>query len=1437
METYAVPFTPIVVDHFNDKKYHRRESGTLFFLSHFHADHYGKLNKDWQWGPVYCSQTTAKLVAAVLEVDANYLRPLPLDTWVDVTATCRVALIDANHCPGAAMFLFHVRETEGGLEHWYLHSGDCRYTPAWKQHPLLQNVALDILFLDTTYCDPKHTFPPQEQVVRFVSDTVSQYMHEDQQRADGVDTLFLVATYSVGKEKILTQLVKDQHKPLVVSEKKRLMMQQLDLDWPVPFDEMFTSDHLASNVHVVGWHMLGTMAAGGWTFLPDYETLHDMIDHYKPRYHRIVAFVPTGWTYVIAKEHQRRQALAQHDEEVLGVLHHKETKRNVTVFTVPYSEHSNYLELREFVAWLKPARVVPTVIGGGRSSNKARLYAKICSHFDDLIDKKAASRNFLASMLGRPSGVSAHESDNPTQKRPKRENTDDDGGNYIEGGGNDDDDDDDDDDVLMIIDDDDDDDRARNGGAQHDKSGGDDASAESQQDATDGRPAPATDESVCRIQALLGADVSRKAIAAALAASGGDAEKAVNILLDSGTSNITASSTSTTTTSSSSSTTTTTTSTSTSTSTSSSSNKGIKQGSRSGGGKNRHRAKKQKDAGAAQMTLTRWLSPRKRKSPKSTTSTAAAETRAVERTNTSGAEERAQPTARRLSMGEGDVLLIDSDDDAHDSTNGGGGDAIHQDTLPASTPATDATAPGVKREPMTSHMTAALTSGTPTTTTAASTATTTATTSEDCEYLVIASTFEEMLKTKSRLKITELLKTMLCTVLTTTEKPDGTPDTEALIATVYLSTNSIAPSYRNVELGIGERLVAAAVRTATGRSRQQMRSDYKELGDLGDVAFKARSSVRTLFRPRPLQIKALFRDLHRIAVMKGPGSVKQKQALVHKLLVSCRGPEIRFLVRTLISNLRIGAVGLTLQVAVGHAIREYRRQTHIAPDEAAQRVKDAYARHPCWETILTALLSPGCFDELAARTQAHPGVPVRPMLGKITRDLADALERLRGKNFQAEFKYDGVRAQIHIDAPTRQRSAATLHMFSRHLENMTDRYPDALESVLDALAVDGDSNALAISSCVLDAEIVAVTEDGTMLPFQTLMNRARKNVDGSSVSIRVRVHLFDIMHHNGASLLKHPFRLRRKLLQDTFTMLPNRLQLVTAKTFQCKPDGSHSPQPLREFLHAALDAKCEGLMIKVLGPEMIPAADDTTTSHGKKTVKNQGSDSDDLYALSTYQPSKRCENWLKVKKDYVEGLSDSLDLVVIGAWWGNGRKAGWFSPFLLACYDEETETYQSVCKVMSGFTDEFYKTTTALFKEKHVIDAKRSYYDVSAQMSPSVWFDSVEVWEIKGADFTASPAHTAARGAVADRPGAGISLRFPRFIRKREDKTPEEATTSTQISELYHLQFKTPACASAADGDGDGGGGEDDDDDDDGDGGGGEEEEEEDPEGVGHSES
>ena len=173
---------------------------------------------------------------------------------------------------------------------------------------------------------------------------------------------------------------------------------------------------------------------------------------------------------------------------------------------------------------------------------------------------------------------------------------------------------------------------------------------------------------------------------------------------------------------------------------------------------------------------------------------------------------------------------------------------------------------------------------------------------------------------------------------------------------------------------------------------------------------------------------------------------------------------------------------------------------------------------------------------------------------------------------------------------------------------------------------------------------------------------------------------------------------------------------------------------------------------------------------------------------ATYEPSKRSLNWLKVKKDYLAGMTDSCDLVPIGAYYGKGKRTGVYGAYLLACYNPEEECYESVCKIGTGFSDEALQTLHGALKEK-AIDQPRKYYRVpdwaDAQM-PDVWFEACQVWEVLAADLSISPVHMAAAGLVD--PDKGIALRFPRYLRTRDDKGCEDATSSEQIAQMYNDQ-------------------------------------------------
>ncbi|GMG98780.1 hypothetical protein Nepgr_000620 [Nepenthes gracilis] len=337
--------------------------------------------------------------------------------------------------------------------------------------------------------------------------------------------------------------------------------------------------------------------------------------------------------------------------------------------------------------------------------------------------------------------------------------------------------------------------------------------------------------------------------------------------------------------------------------------------------------------------------------------------------------------------------------------------------------------------------------------------------------------------------------------------------------------------------------------------------------------------------------------------------------------------------------------------------------------------------------------------------------------------------------FTCEYKYDGERAQIHY------MEDGSVEIYSRNAERNTGKFPDVVVAV-------NRVKKLSVSSFVLDCELVAYDhEKKKILPFQVLSTRARKNVVMSDIKVDVCIFAFDILYLDGKPLLQEQLNVRRKLLYDSFVEAPGSFHFATAIT-------SNDLEEIQKFLEAAVNACCEGLIIKTLDKE------------------------------ATYEPSKRSHNWLKLKKDYMDSIGDSLDLVPIAAFHGRGKRAGVYGAFLLACYDSNKE-YQSICKIGTGFSEVMLEERSTSLRSK-VIPNPKSYYRYGDTITPDVWFEPSEVWEVKAADLTISPVHRAAFGRVE--PEKGISLRFPRLVRIREDKVPEQASSSELVAEMFHAQ-------------------------------------------------
>jgi len=406
-------------------------------------------------------------------------------------------------------------------------------------------------------------------------------------------------------------------------------------------------------------------------------------------------------------------------------------------------------------------------------------------------------------------------------------------------------------------------------------------------------------------------------------------------------------------------------------------------------------------------------------------------------------------------------------------------------------------------------------------------------------------------------------------------------------------------------------------------------------------------------------------------------------------------------------------------------------------------VNKAFAVCPNLDLLVPQLLSKGL--EGMHAICLTPGVPVKPMLAKPAGGVSDAVKEL-GKgggtsSFVAEYKYDGVRCQIH------RLASGDVKIFSRNCEDRTESFPDVQEIVKAALPA-------SCTSIVLDGEIVAVDRGtGEIRSFQELSGRARRDVDTSSAkNVDVCVFLFDLLGLNGNSLMASGLGERLRQMEEVVKMEEGKIQSAKRLNLATE-DPKRAEEVLTEAMAAAYSGCCEGLMLKDLS--------------------------------SPYEPDHRSDHWLKLKRDYCEDLNDSLDLVPIGAWYGNGRKAGWFSPILLAVWNAESEQFESACRCLSGFSDEFYKKITKEYGER-LLPTKPPYYCTGE--SASVWFEASEVWEVRGADFTISPVHQAGVGLVDE--SKGISVRFPRFVRLRPEKSVEEATSSEQIASLYRAQTR-----------------------------------------------
>ncbi|KAJ6263144.1 hypothetical protein Dda_1704 [Drechslerella dactyloides] len=624
-------------------------------------------------------------------------------------------------------------------------------------------------------------------------------------------------------------------------------------------------------------------------------------------------------------------------------------------------------------------------------------------------------------------------------------------------------------------------------------------------------------------------------------------------------------------------------------------------------------------------------------------------------------------------------------------------------------------------------------------------------------YAALCKTFELIDGTRKRLEITAHTSKFLQQVIRLSP--------HELVTVVHLMLNKLAADYMGIELGIGESLIMKAISESTGRTMDKLKAMQAKIGDLGMIAYQSRNAQPTLIKMQPLTVERIFKGLYRVATTKGDGTMSLKVAEIKKLLAACQGEEAKFLVRGLEGKLRLGLADQTVLQAVAQAAitreMEAKGKTPKATDlvAAENMLKEVFSGLPSYEVIIPKIIEHGIMN-LKEHCTMQPGVPLKPMLAKPAKSISEVLDRFDNLKFTCEFKYDGERAQIHyvstkagekekfaVPGKDTKKGGGLTAIFSRNSEDLSTKYPDIL-------AVLNNWVSESTTSFILDCETTAFDKDtGKLLPFQTLMTRKRKDVAIEDVKIKVCVYAFDLLFLNGEALVHKSLTERREAMKAAFNEVEGQFGFA-------RHADVDQVDEIQSFLEESVKGQCEGLMVKMLNGE-----------------------------ASHYTPSKRSQNWLKIKKDYLAGAGDSLDLVVLGAYHGKGKRTSVYGAFLLACYNPTAEKYETICNIGTGFSDEVLASLHEQL-EPFIIPKPKPFYSHStvAKDQPDVWFEPRVVWEVLCADLTLSPRYKAAADNVADPTGKGVSLRFPRYIREREDKKPDAATTARQVAEMYRAQ-------------------------------------------------
>lgn len=584
------------------------------------------------------------------------------------------------------------------------------------------------------------------------------------------------------------------------------------------------------------------------------------------------------------------------------------------------------------------------------------------------------------------------------------------------------------------------------------------------------------------------------------------------------------------------------------------------------------------------------------------------------------------------------------------------------------------------------------------------------------KFKILADLFSKLASTSKRLEMIDFLSNFFLEI-----KKKG--DFSDLDKIIYLLQGQLVSNIKQFpKLGLAEKMIIEALSLHSGINGKEIKRILLKEGDIGATAeliLSKKKKQRSLFdfdsgleeTESSLDIAELYSALQKIATAEGAGSQDVKLGVLRSLMRKSSPPETKYLLRIITSTLRVGVSTLTIIDGLA--------QGFTGDKKTRGFIEKAYNQHPDLGDIALKLAESGL--EAVKKVKITYGTPIRNMLASRV-PYSEIIDKL-GVPCVAEYKLDGERLQIH-------KTGDKILLFSRRLLEISEQYPDVCEVIRTNIKVE---------RAILEGEVVAMDPFyEKMLPFQVLSRRRRKyDIKDVSKAIPVSLFLFDLLLIEDESFLDKPYPIRRKKLEEI--VKPNdEIRLVVAKEIR-------STEELLEFFNEARNAGTEGIIAKSIGVDSI------------------------------YQAGNRGFLWIKLKGLEGGKLADTIDVVIVGAFYGRGRRKGWYGTYIGAVYDPENDTFEAFTRIASGWTDEIMEL---LKNEVKKYEVEKKPNNVICDDEPDQWLLPEIVIEIIGDEITISDKFSS----------LGYSMRFPVFQRIRPEKGPKDTTTVDEIKQLYETQ-------------------------------------------------